>query len=303
VEVGLEGWLLAPRLIAFAVLGLCFFAPPVRQATGMMSRWWIGAPVLAMVAAIAIAAVLAVVRDEDLPPTGAVVSQSASQNEWRHWGNTLAGTRYSPLNQIDTGNVRQIELAWKYQSGVPRRPRVRSHPLAVDDRLYLCVDLNVVVALDQESGQELWRFDPQIKPSPYGPTCRGVSYYEAPQPIAECQKRVLLGTADTRLIAIDAETGKRCASFGMNGDVDLGDGMGELQPGDAFVTSPPAIVNGVAVVGQFISDFLSFNAPSCGTRLTRRQATSLGVGCGPTRSHGQPPAGEPTAQHAEYLAT
>ena len=120
----------------------------------------------------------------------------------------------------------------------------RSTPLLVNDKLYTCLGRNVVVALDPQTGRELWRADPQLNAKGlYFATCRGVAYVDAPQ-AGECKRRILWGTADMRLLAVDAETGRKCGSFGDHGSVDLTPGMGELEPGDAMITSPPTIVNG-----------------------------------------------------------
>jgi glucose dehydrogenase len=100
-------------------------------------------------------------------------------------------------------------------------------PLATDGHLYTCVDLNVVLALGPDTGKGLWRFDPQVNTEgSYGTTCRGVSHFESPRPLAQCQRRILFGVADGRLMAVDADSGKRCTEFGTNGTVDLRVGMG-----------------------------------------------------------------------------
>jgi len=262
-EVGLAGWALAPRLGLLAALGLLFLARPVSEATDYTTRWWVGGPVLVIALLILIAGARAFIPAEKLPHTARVETQQDIQPDWRHWGRTLSGDRYSPLAQIDTGNVNHLQLAWQYRSDVPPFGSFGSHafqatPLAANDRLYLCVDRNVVVALDQDTGVEAWRFDPKLNlDGVFVTTCRGVAYFEAPPETQDCPQRILFGTADGRLLAVDAHTGKPCDSFGTDGAVDLRAGMGELPPGSTAVTSPPTIVNGVAVIGQFVSDFLS----------------------------------------------
>ena len=93
------------------------------------------------------------------------------------------------------------------------------------------------------TGEERWRFDPKLKDSKVGftTTCRGVTYYKAPEPRGECAERILTATTDARLIAVDAKTGQRCSDFGTNGEVDLLTGMGDVKPGFYYVTSPPTI--------------------------------------------------------------
>ncbi|MCY3751034.1 MAG: membrane-bound PQQ-dependent dehydrogenase, glucose/quinate/shikimate family, partial [Gammaproteobacteria bacterium] len=267
-EVGLDGWALAPRILALSVLALAFLIPPVRMRAEAANPWWVGAPVAASAAVFVLSGMAYVVSQPDLPQAGKVIARASGMNDWRHWGGTLGGTRYSPINEINAETVKDLEIAWRYESDVPPsgpRPNFQVTPLAVEDKLYLCLDRNIVVALDQDTGEEVWRFDPHTNlEGLYGATCRGVSYFEAPSNTAtECPKRVLLGTADARLIAIDAESGAPCPSFGDAGEVYLLEGFGEqIGPGMAFPTSPATIVNGVAVVGQFILDFLSQESPS-----------------------------------------
>ena len=83
-------------------------------------------------------------------------------------------------------------------------------------------------------------------PAPAAPT--------APVAAADCPTRIIEGTLDGRLIAVDAATGKPCASFGNNGQVDITEGMGETYPGLVSITSPPTIVQGVAVTGHQVLD-------------------------------------------------
>ena len=267
-EVGLDGWALVSRLVAPAVLGLVFLLPPLRKRMEPVSSWWAGGPVLAVVAVLVLSGTVAVMSRPDLPSAAPVASGDSPQGEWHNWGGTLAGTRYSSLSEITAETVEGLEVAWRYDSDVPvlnGRPGAEGTPLAVDGKLYLCLDRNVTVALDQETGEEVWRFDPQTNPENLGMVaCRGVSYYEAePGKTAECPKRILLGTLDSRLVALDAESGALCSSFGEGGTVNLLEGFGDdIPPGVAYPTSPATIVNGVAVIGQFVLDFLSQDSPS-----------------------------------------
>jgi membrane-bound PQQ-dependent dehydrogenase (glucose/quinate/shikimate family) len=266
-EVGLDGWALAPRLIAPAVLGLVFLLPAVSRASALSSRWWVGGPIIATVGLFVACVVVADKEYGDLKPATVIQASDPEHGEWRHWGRALTGQRNSPLSQINVGNVSKLKLAWDYKSDVAVHGgdagSMETTPLAVDDKLYTCLDRNVIVALDQEDGHEIWRFDPKTNlAGVYSATCRGVAYYEAPQPIPECQKRVLFGTNDARLMAVDAETGKLCTSFGDNGTADLKIGMGQMNPGDAYPTSPPTVVNGVAAIGQWVLDGMNRHMPS-----------------------------------------
>ena len=84
-----------------------------------------------------------------------------------------------------------------------------------------------------------------------------------PLPASTCATRIIEGTLDARLIAVDARTGKPCADFGDNGQVDITVGMGKISPGMVSITSAPTIVRGVVVTGHQVLD---------GQRAGRRRA-------------------------------
>lgn len=274
-EVGLDGWALIPPLLAPALVGLLFLLPAVRERSQQPARWWIAVPVAANLAAIVLSGVLAMIPDDDLSPaTVAKTAGPAGPTEWKHWGNTLDGQRYVTASQINTHNVHHLELAWRFDSGLKPHdlPSFEATPLAADGRLYVCLQPGIVAAIDQDTGEQIWRF---TTPSYgkvdfsriFGGKCRGVSYYESSQSPAQCQKRILFSTPDGYLMAVDAADGQPCQSFGESGAVDLQEGMWRETPtarttAVAMPSSPPTIVNGVAVVGQTVSDLESLDAPS-----------------------------------------
>ena len=139
-------------------------------------------------------------------------------------------------------------------------------PLKVGDTLYLCSATNILIALDPATGVERWRHDPQVPDAwiPYTAACRGVSYYAVPDANSgsACATRIIEGTLDGRLIAVDARTGQPCGGFGSNGAVDIKHGMGKVVPGMVSITSPPVIVRGVIVTGHQVLDGQKRNAPS-----------------------------------------
>lgn len=267
-EAGLDGWALAPRLIAPTLLGLCLLAPPLRRRAGAASPWWILAPALTIALTFGVAA-WRPAAPSGLKPAVPLQTADAAQGDWRQWGRTLSGERFTPLSQIHTGNVGKLKLAWTFRSDVPAFGfhSFEATPIAADGRLYLCLDRDVVVALDQETGRQLWRFDPKSKlDGVFAATCRGVSYYQAPQPVAECPRRILFGAHDGRMLALDADTGRPCRSFGRDGAVSLLENLGEAPAGISFPTSPPTIVNGVAVIGGWVTDGLYVGEPSGAVR-------------------------------------
>ncbi|MFC0204648.1 outer membrane protein assembly factor BamB family protein [Novosphingobium soli] len=263
-EAGLDGWALLPRLAAPAVVGLLFLPGPIRRATAA-SRWWVGAPTLLALALLTVAFIRLQTADSELPPAAKLSPSPEAPAEWRHWGHDLAGTRYGAVAQIDTANVGRLQQAWRYDAALntSSTPSLEAAPLAVDGRLFLCIESGTVVALDQDSGRQIWRYQALPDRSPFrGWKCRGVAYYEASARTAECARRLFLTTAAGQLVAIDAADGRPCRGFGARGIADLRQGMGPMPPDAALPTSPPTVVGGVVVVGQSISDFGSFDSPS-----------------------------------------
>lgn len=186
--------------------------------------------------------------------------------DWPAYGRDAGGSRFSPLAQIHHGNVSQLKVAWTYHTGAEevnaagkRNAAFESTPILVDGTLYLTTPYSRVIALDPASGAEKWTFDPQIAlDRRYSEmTSRGVSAWPAVTDNKKVARRIFVATLDARLIALDAATGKPIAGFGENGVVDLKqdvrfgkyDGYQNYQ-----VTSPPAIIGDLVVVGSAIGD-------------------------------------------------
>lgn len=192
--------------------------------------------------------------------------------DWPAYGGTYAAARYSPLDQITPDNVGQLERAWEFNTGdLPSEAAEGKYspentPLKVGDNLLMCTAMGIGLAIDAATGGEEWRFDPGVSADaiPYGATCRGVAYYEVPgaAPDEACATRMLWGTLDARLLAVDARTGQPCADFGTNGQVNLEEGIGDTVPGWYAVTSAPTIVRGIAVMGAQVKDGQAEDAPS-----------------------------------------
>ncbi|WP_201594580.1 glucose/quinate/shikimate family membrane-bound PQQ-dependent dehydrogenase [Psychrobacter vallis] len=111
--------------------------------------------------------------------------QQTPDGEWSAYGRTDYGQRYSPLTQITTDNVKDLELAWQIQTGDVKGPNdvgettYQATPLKIGNALYLCTPHNWVMALNADSGETLWKFDPKVEKNlqRQHQTCRGVSYY------------------------------------------------------------------------------------------------------------------------------
>src|SRR5215471_7326570 len=154
----------------------------------------------------------------------------AQQTEWRFYGGDQGGRRYSPLREINRGNVMKLRRAWTYHTGeldlglkqASFQASFSCTPLVVDGVMYLSTPSSRVIALDAETGRELWKFDPQAnKPLREFNSHRGVAYWEGSGQEGKLDRRILFGTVDGRLIALNAETGTPAPDFGNSGYVDL----------------------------------------------------------------------------------
>jgi quinoprotein glucose dehydrogenase len=192
-------------------------------------------------------------------------AQSPYASDWGAYGGDVFGTRFSSLAEIDRSNVQSLKPVWTYHTGETGAGFARegkltfeATPVLAFGSLYLETATNIVIALDPATGRERWRHDPRIdRTKNYGEaTARGVSVWEdtAPEKQGPCTRRIFTGTLDARLIALDAMTGRPCADFGRNGEVDLTVGMRIASRPDYVVTSPPALFNNFVIVGSAIGD-------------------------------------------------
>lgn len=186
-----------------------------------------------------------------------------SQDDWLVYGGDKANTKATVLAHIDRDNVDELSIVWRWESlsndldlatrGL-RRFTYQSTPLAIDGILYATTELSQVAAVDGATGETLWSFDPLAHES--GAAAhnafmhRGLSYWGG-----DGAARLILGTVDGRLIALDPKDGKPIVSFGERGTVDLTKGLRrEVEPNVYSISSPPLLVNDVIVVGSSITD-------------------------------------------------
>ncbi|ASK36240.1 membrane-bound PQQ-dependent dehydrogenase, glucose/quinate/shikimate family [Alcanivorax sp. N3-2A] len=312
-EVGLDWWALVPRGVVIVAIGIWLLMPWITRGVNARRRqpvpWGIAAgPLALMVIAAAVMALLSLRADPhdlagELPAAAgdAAVQDSVPAGEWHAYGRTGHGQRYSPLNQITPDNVDQLKQAWIYHTGDvrgdgdPVETTYEVTPLKIDDTVYLCTPHHQVIALNADSGEQRWKFDPEIDKdiSRQHQTCRGVSYFpghDQPGVVtrsgdishegeamvaatgeadsaadhggAFCQRRLYLPTADARLIALDLNTGKRCADFGDHGEVNLWANMPNQKDGFYYSTSPPVITENLIVIGGAVNDNVSTHEPS-----------------------------------------
>jgi quinohemoprotein ethanol dehydrogenase len=170
---------------------------------------------------------------------------------WAVYGGDAAETHYSPLAQITTANVARLKLAWS--ADLDAFPgQLQGTPLVVDGTIYTTGPWSVVVAVDARTGKVKWRWDPQIPHPTFrtderglrtrlgpslccGPVNRGVAYHDG---------KVYVGTLDSRLVALDARTGRTVWSTQVASKVD-----------DYSITSAPRIIKGKVITGISGSEF------------------------------------------------
>jgi quinoprotein glucose dehydrogenase len=227
---------------------------------------------------------------------------STARGEWPTYGGDLSSSKYSPLDQINATNFKSLKLAWRAKSPDaqlsitlpgnagewtapfkeifdelnrldPKRWRdgappfvtnFKATPLMVNGTLYLNSPSSVGAALDAKSGAVKWIYNPKSYES--GTTTmsarwnqRGVGYWTD-----GTEERVFWGTGDGYLISVDAKTGKPVQGFGVNGKVDLMDGLPRAKRGERdhynaltySVQSPPFVVRDIVITPASISSYL-----------------------------------------------
>ena len=301
-EAGLDGWALAPRLAMPTVLGLWMLTPWLRRHIGRTSHFT-GQKVLfgsvALCLVTSVASVFALDRiAEPARFDAAVVSPGSPGADWTVYGGDSTGRKYSPLAQITPANVANLKEAWTYHVGPAPKgisARLEVTPIKIGPRLYLCTGYNDVVALEPDTGRELWRFRAKLDPRRvYGGVCRGVTYHRIEGAEGPCSERIFTATMDGRLIALDATTGQPCHAFGKDGSVDLLVGMGKVSGGYYAVTSPPHIAGGRVVVGGRILDGQHVREPPGAIRAYDAVTGKFSWAFDPGRPdyHGMPAPGE-----------
>ncbi len=200
--------------------------------------------------------------------------EADTERGWPHYGGDEGGSRFAPLTQIHPGNVRALRPVWEYRTGdlAPENfpdpfnsPSLQVTPILADRTLYLCSPRNRVIALDAVTGAERWHTDtdPALH-GLYSVTCRGVAYHRNAQaaPDQPCAARILAGTLDGRLVALDATSGARCEAFGDNGEIDLKHDLGEVRPAEYALTSGPTVIGDKVITSAHVADLRRADVPS-----------------------------------------
>lgn len=290
-ESGTDFWALAPRLDILFILGLVLLIPSITQG---MNNPKVSKNTLAssLVLTLLIMAYSAFNDPQEIngqiqstQPAQASAVDGVNEQDWPAYGRTQAGVRYSPLTQINDDNVKDLTVAWTFRTGDLKTDNDSGEttnevtPIKIGDNMYFCSTHQILIALNPATGQEKWRFDPELKtdPSFQHLTCRGVSYYDAgntagfstslaastARSVSQlCPRKVFLPVNDGRLIAVNADTGKVCDDFGHNGEVNLQANMPFPYPGGYNPTSPPIVTGTTIIIAGSTTDNYSSKEPS-----------------------------------------
>src|SRR5215210_3079819 len=183
-------------------------------------------------------------------------AQSGAKNgEWRAYGADTGHTRYSPRDQINADNFNKLTIAWRFNTAhLGPRPEfnLESTPLMANGVLYSTAGTRrAVVALDAETGEELWvhseREGARATAAPRQLSGRGLAYWTDGK-----EERILYVTPGYQLVALNAKTGMRVSAFGTDGIVDLkqnNDQQIDPVSGEIGLHATPTVAGNVVVVG------------------------------------------------------
>jgi len=221
----------------------------------------------ALIVVLAVGGVVSVLRAQrpqaPASTTTTATTTAANAGEWRYYGADAGSTKYSPLDQINAGNVANLKVAWRWQSpdnalaaaNPQAQPGVaQDTPVIANGTLYTITSLGLIVAIDPATGTTKWQFDPESwkggRPPNLGYTHRGLAYWTD-----GTNERLITGTHSAYLMSIDAKTGKPDPKFGENGRVDVMDLLAYAVRGQNYaINSTPVIVRNVIIHGSNISD-------------------------------------------------
>lgn len=271
IEVGMQNGGLASGLakgmgkIATVGLAPAIFGPLMNITGSLLASWWHrrppeergkkqrrGAAMAAGAAALMIVAGTGCkrVRHHYDGSVGA---------DWPAYGGNQGGNRYSPLDQINAGNIGRLAVAWTFDTGentdsTGRGHEIQCQPIVVDGVLYGTTPELHLFAADAASGRLLWKFETPYMRQRFN-TNRGVLYWQN----ETGSDRRILYSSGSDLYAVDAATGKLVAGFGNDGIVDLHAGLAEGlgHPVDSLMvtaTTPGVIYKNTLIIGSSVSE-------------------------------------------------
>jgi quinoprotein glucose dehydrogenase len=176
---------------------------------------------------------------------------------WTSYGGTKDANRYSSIDQINLDNVANLKEAWIFNTGdkdTANRSEMQCNPIVIEGTLYLTSSKMKLFALDPATGKQKWVFDPNTNSAEeigFGIN-RGLMYWEDEK---GNDKRIFYGAA-SRLYAVNATDGSPVKEFGMNGSIELKEGLDipESQDGSLILKTPGVIFNDLVIIGMSLSE-------------------------------------------------
>jgi len=190
------------------------------------------------------------------------------EHPWPYYGGDQAGTKYSPLADVNASTVSRLGVVWEWSprekvlEAFGTRPgNFQATPLVIDNVMYVSTPYNRVVALNPETGAELWSFDPKAyedgqPPNGTGFVHRGVASWRDG---ADGSKLRIFINSRYRLFSLDAETGRPVDTFGSHGSIDLSEGLvWAIDKKHYTNTSPPVVYKDLVILGNGVGDRLVY---------------------------------------------
>lgn len=179
-------------------------------------------------------------------------SDSEARNDWPVYLGGNSSSQFSSLNQINVDNIGQLEVAWAFSSGdanSDKKTQIQCNPIIIDGILYGTTPTLKIFALNAETGNKIWDFDPNPNAEQATNLNRGVTYWE------DHEDTRIFFTAGAELFCLDAKTGEIIETFGTHGKVSIKAGLAEWAK-DLFVvsTSPGIVYDDKIILGTRVSE-------------------------------------------------
>lgn len=203
-----------------------------------------------------------------------VMPASAQSDQWPTFSGDAMAQKYSPAAQITPQNVTRLQKVWSLHTGdvsgqagsrkLKGRTSWSSTPLFVNDTIYVSTPYSRIFAITPDSGKVKWTYTPAVKLDKLKIIkSRGLAYWRDPsvQSGGICQKILYVGTEDSKLHAVSADTGKPCAAFGSKGVLDINQ-WNTVNPSlPLLIRQPPAVVGNTLVIGWASEDLALEKSP------------------------------------------
>jgi len=224
-----------------AIICFHFSSIPNKFADHLTAKFGRITGVIAVTLTIAISSCTSTQSDE--------FASNSDESGWEVYRGTKKSNQYSALDQVNTQNVNQLEIAWTYQTGdATERSAIQCNPIMIDGTLYATSPQLKVIALNAATGAEKWVFNPAEQWKSTGVN-RGVTYWEQGE-----DKRIIT-SAGPNLYALNAENGQLIETFGQDGKIDLRENLGrDPENLSVWMTSPGIVYQNLLIIGSALGE-------------------------------------------------